>query len=249
MQEPNLLRRNQKILSVLALLATLALIGSLNRSLYAAALLLPLWFLIYRPLSRLEIISFLIAAVFFAIQDYSMGRSGGSHFKQPDILLMPWYELFLWGFYYINMKRFTGEEDNGVVLDRRSIFGFLVTAVVFPLFSWSSRLLLLTTIGSTAILFIMFHDLIDLYFAAYALGLGFAVELFGVSSGLWSYPPQPEFLGIPYWCATMWISAGILGRRFLFPLAGWIDGMLVDVKQVQQAYSARAGHGSQPGET
>ncbi len=226
MQKPNLLWRNQKILSVLALLATLAVIRFVDRSLLAAAVVLPLWFVIYRPLSRVEIITFTISAVFFPIQDYAMGRSGGSSFKQHDVLLMPWYELFLWGFYYINMKRFIGEGDNRALLDKRSLFGFLLTALVFPLFSWSYGLLLLTTTGSTAILFIMFHDLPDIYFAAYALGLGFVVELFGVSSGLWSYP-QPDFLGIPYWCATMWLSAGILGRRFLFPLAGWIDRMLM----------------------
>jgi hypothetical protein len=27
--------------------------------------------------------------VFFLIQDYAMGRSGGSSFKQRDVLLMP----------------------------------------------------------------------------------------------------------------------------------------------------------------
>jgi hypothetical protein len=244
MQKPNLLCRNQKILSVLALLVTLAVLRYVDRSLFAAAVLLPLWFIIYRPWSRVEIVSFTIAAVFMLIQDYAMGRSGGSSFKQQDVLLMPWYEPFLWGFYYINMKRFIGEGDNGAVLDRRSLFGLLVTALVFPLFSWSYGLLLLTTIGSTAILFIMFHDLLDLYFAAYALGLGFVVELFGVSSGLWSYPPQPEFMGIPYWCATMWLSVGILGRRFLFPLAGWIDGMLMHAKPAPEAFNPKTDHGS-----
>jgi hypothetical protein len=244
MQKPNLLCPNQKILSVLALLVTLAVLRSVDRSLFAAAVLLPLWFIIYRPWSRVEIASFTIATVFMLIQDYSMGKSGGSSFKQQDVLLMPWYEPFLWGFYYINMKRFIGEGDNTPVLDKRSLFGLLVTALVFPLFSRSSGLLLLTTIGSTAILFIMFHDLLDLYFAAYALGLGFVVELFGVSSGLWSYPPQPDFMGIPYWCATMWLSAGILGRRFLFPLAGWIDGMLMHAKPAPETSNPGTDHGS-----
>ena len=244
MQKPNLLCRNQKILSVLALLVTLAVLRSVDRSLFAAAVLLPLWFIIYRPWSRVEIVSFTIAAVFFLIQDYAMGRSGGSSFKQRDVLLMPWYEPFLWGFYYINMKRFICEGDKRTVLDKRSLFGLLVTALAFsPLFSWSSGLLLLTSIGSTAILFIMFHDLLDLYIAAYALGLGFVVELFGVSSGLWSYP-QPDFMGIPCWFATMWLSAGILGRRLLFPLAGWIDGMLMHAKAAPEAFNPRKDHGS-----
>ncbi|MGO9017868.1 MAG: hypothetical protein ACLQVJ_05885 [Syntrophobacteraceae bacterium] len=65
-------------MSVLALLVTLAVLRSVDRSLCAAAVLLPLWFIIYRPLSRVEIVSFTIAAVFFPIQDYAMGRSGGS---------------------------------------------------------------------------------------------------------------------------------------------------------------------------
>ncbi|MGC8492424.1 MAG: hypothetical protein ACP5SH_11855 [Syntrophobacteraceae bacterium] len=247
MQEPGCFRCNQKLLSVFVLLATLALIGSLDNSFYAAALLLPLWYMIYRPVSRLETVSFILASLFFVLQDYSMGRSGGSSFKHRDILLMPWYELFLWGFYYLNMKRFTGDNGNSVVLDRRGIFGLLLTAALFPLFSWSPRLLLLATVGSTAILFTLFHDPMDLYCAAYFLGLGFVVEFFGVSHGLWRYPHQPEFLGIPYWCATMWISAGILGRRVLFPLADLLDDYMKHAKHVREAYGHEPTHGYKPG--
>ena len=46
-------------------------------------------------------------------------------------------------------------------------------------------------------------------------------EIFGVSEGLWSYP-APDFLGIPFWSATMWISVGLLGRRFLIPATEWL---------------------------
>jgi uncharacterized membrane protein YoaT (DUF817 family) len=61
----------------------------------------------------------------------------------------------------------------------------------------------------------------DVQHALFALALGFVVELFGVSTGLWSYP-APDFLGIPFWFATMWLSVGLLGYRFLFPAATWL---------------------------
>lgn len=134
---------------------------------------------------------------------------------------MPYYEPFMWGFYYLTITRFIGEPPRAHGLGAKAILGVLLTGVAFSLFAGNSLNLLLSTIISTSILILMFHEKHDLLYALYALVLGFVVEIFGVSTGLWSYP-TPDFLGIPFWFATMWVSVGILGRRFLVPLAEWI---------------------------
>jgi len=123
----------------------------------------------------------------------------------------------LWGFYFISMKRFiSGAREERTLVAKKSVAGVIVTSVMFSVFSVDSRALFAATACSTAFLFFLFHSTIDLYYASSGLMLGFIIELFGVSTGLWWYPAS-DFLGIPFWFATMWISVGLLGRHFLIP--------------------------------
>ncbi len=98
----------------------------------------------------------------------------------------------------------------------------VLTVIAFAAYDQCNVSLLTATLVSTGVLLLLFHEPCDLRYAAYALTLGFFVELFVVSTGVWSYP-EPDFLGMPYWFSTMWISMGILGRRFLFPFSVWLD--------------------------
>jgi len=132
------------------------------------------------------------------------------------------YEPFLWGFYFLSMKRFvSGRASDRPALSGKAVAGLVATSIMFSIAGADSRILLLATGCSTLLLLAMFHTAGDLSYAACALVLGLIVEIFGVSTGLWRYP-SPDFLGIPFWFATMWISVGLLGRRFLIPVAAWI---------------------------
>lgn len=218
--------QNQKIRVVLALICTLALLYILPyHSLALLTLLLLFWSAVFWPWRRAEIISFVIAALFFLFQNYVCLSAGIFEFKFKDVLLMPYYEPFLWGFYFISLKRFAAENPHGTTrsfwLEKESILALAVTSGAFSVFSRNSSSLLIATIFSTLFLFVLFHTKLDFCYAVGGLALGFIVELFGVSTGLWSYP-VPDFLGIPYWFATMWISVGLLGCRFLIPLGEWL---------------------------
>ena len=184
-------------------------------------LLLPLWYLAYRPLAKSEGLMFVIAAVSIVGQNYAVLKRGGFAFAQQDFLLMPWYEPLMWGYYYLFLRRLIGEPGRGVSLGLKAVLGLTVTGLCFSLFSQDKTALLLATSGSTALLLVFFHRRYDLCYATAALALGFVVELFGVWTGLWDYP-DPDVLGIPFWFATMWISVGLLGRRFLIPLSEWL---------------------------
>jgi len=134
---------------------------------------------------------------------------------------MPYYEPFLWGYYFISLKRFLINLAEIRHVGKQALFGLLVTSLAFSLFPNNSRHLTYATIGSTALLFILFHERSDIFYALSALLLGTVIEVFGVFTGLWFYP-ETDFLGLPYWYAAMWISVGLLGRRFMIPLANSI---------------------------
>jgi len=184
--------------------------------------LLVVWWLLFFPLTTTDYLLFPLAAAFFTIQNYVCLKAGLFAFQSHDFLLMPYYEPLLWGFYFISMKRFVfGDAADYAPLDIRSVVGLVVTSIAFSIFSSAPRPLLVATAGSTLLLVTLFHTTSDLACALFALILGFIVELFGVRTGLWSYL-APDFLGIPFWFATMWLSVGLLGRRFAMPAAAWL---------------------------
>lgn len=204
----------------LALGCTLALIFVVQQSLALCVLLPSLWFLLFRPLSSSDILLFIVAGVFITFQNYSVLLTGAFAFTHQDFLLMPYYEPLLWGFYFLNIKRFFSQ-DEVVGLEWKALLGLGCVSLAFGVFSgtaWHSE----AVFAAMAVLLAVFHARLDLAYGAYALGLGFTVELFGVSTGAWSYP-EPDFLGLPFWFAPMWICVGILGRRLLFPLVKVLD--------------------------
>lgn len=215
-------RRHDRVLVVAAIATTLLILSieALPRPLIAAALPV-LWAIVLIPISAADVALFAIAAVFFLVQNYICLKAGLFAFRDKDILLMPYYEPFLWGFYFLTMKRFVSDAEPPRRIDWKVIVGVAVTSVVFSAFGDDSRRLLVATSGSTLLLLALFHTTADLGFAVYSLALGFVIELFGVSTGLWNYP-APDFLGMPFWFATMWISVGLLVRRFAMPAASWI---------------------------
>ena len=211
---------NEKIRVLFALTCTLAVLYFIPHSLLDLIVLLLLWSILFHPWQPGEVFSFAFAAVFFLFQNYVCLKAGMFEFKSKDMLLMPYYEPFLWGFYFTALKRFVSGAGKGLHFEKKSLLGLLLTSLAFSLFS-SSPSLFTATILSTLVLFALFHTRLDIAYAGCALVLGLIVEVFGVFTGLWFYP-APDFLGIPYWFATMWLSVGLLGCRFLIPLGEWL---------------------------
>jgi hypothetical protein len=213
---------SDRLRALLGLVGTLLILHFVPIRPLALVGLLVWWGLLFAPLSAGETVMFVFASVFFLVQDYMTLKAGLFEFRDKDILLMPWFEPTLWGFYYLALKRFiVGRRRDTANLTWQGAAAVVITSLMFSLFSSSSHGLLAATACSTAVLLVMFHTPTDLAFAVGALALGFVVELFGVTTGMWSYP-APDFLGMPYWFATMWISCGLLGRRFLLPASEWL---------------------------
>lgn len=211
-----------KRLTVLALPATLIILYFVTPRLIALPLLLITWYAVFSPWNSSDLVLFFLASTFFLFQDYVSLKQGIFEFRFKDVLGMPYYEPFLWGFYFMSLKRFLQNDLHEIRhVGKRAIIGLLATSMAFSLVPNNSRHLTYAAMGSTALLFILFHERFDIYFALSALLLGTVIEIFGVSTGQWSYP-QPDFGGLPFWYAAMWISVGLLGRRFMIPLANSI---------------------------
>lgn len=215
--------KDEKLRVLLSLPCTLGILYFVPQSILVWIILSVFWWVVFRPWQVDEVFLFAIAALFFLIQNYICLRAKIFEFRVKDVLLMPIYEPFLWGYYFMTLKRFISGRnfDSNQYPEKNSIIGLLVTSMAFSVFSRTPWFFPATMI-STLVLFVMFHTRHDFYFAVCSLLLGFIVELFGVSAGFWSYPVS-DFAGIPFWFATMWISVGLLGFRFLIPLSRWLS--------------------------
>lgn len=215
------------------LLLTLAVVHLVPYRLPLLGILPVAWWAVFRPVESTEYVMFGVASLFFLGQNYVTLAAGLFEFRFKDILLMPWYEPVLWGFYFLAMKRWAGSaSDRVLALDFKSVAAVVLTSSMFSLFSSDSDVLFAATAASTVVLFWMFHTRQDLAYALFALSLGFIIELFGVSTGLWWYP-EPDFLGIPYWFATMWLSVGLLGRRFLLPVSALLARLILSERSAR----------------
>ncbi|MFY3383729.1 hypothetical protein [Paracidovorax sp. MALMAid1276] len=215
------LRRTPERAVIAASLAlTLLQIGFVDAS-WLLAIVLPLqWALVLRPIERREWAMFALVGPFFVAQNYMALRSGAFAFRQQDFLLMPWHEPLLWMGWYLHLVRFVGEPQHSVPLGRAAWLGLLLTVLAFSVFGSDTQALTVASSVSCAVLLAMFHTRADLTYAASAVALGAVVEGVGLATGLWHYPALASgAVPIPFWSLTMWMSVGILGRRFVVPVA------------------------------
>lgn len=211
--------------SAFGLGGTIIILGLVETSILALVLLLLWWYIVFRPLEAVELIMGSIAALFFLVQNFIVLKSGAFVFQHQDILLMPFYEPFLWGFYFLLLKRGLGRHFSGASMSMKAFWGLLATCLAFSLASGKHVPLILLSTSSTLFLFYLFHEKNDMLTAGFALGLGFIVEQFGIQTGLWHYPIS-DLMGMPFWFAPMWLSVGLLGRHLLMPLSRLITGRL-----------------------
>ncbi len=186
-----------------------------------AALLL-LWALSFRRLSRPEIWLYLGVCLFFTAMNAAALRQGIFRFADPDVLGMPVWELFMWGFYVLHVKRVMagaapapGREKLAWVLGlaMAAAFGSIADAQLLTLVSGALLILALAC----------FHTRLDLAYCGYMVLLGAAFEYTGVLSGVWSYPDPPPG-GVPFWFITMWGSVGLFAYRLVMPLVARHEG-------------------------
>jgi hypothetical protein len=194
---------------------TLAILAWLPGNPAKLAALVLVWLLGFGRLGKREAIFYLLVCLFFTGMNALSLRQGIFAFSAPDVLGMPVYELFMWGFYLLHSWRvLDGPAPPG---KRRQAWVLaLLYAAAFGGIASANTLLAVT---ATLLLLglALFHEPMDLAYVAYLVALGAAVEYTGVHSGQWSYPGQPPG-GVPLWFVTLWGGVGLFMRRLIVPL-------------------------------
>jgi hypothetical protein len=201
--------------AVLQVAVTLVVLAWVPGTALKAMLLLGFWALLFAPLARAEIWMCLGVCLFFTGMNASALQQGIFRFAEPDILGMPTYELFMWGFYILNAKRLIA---GAAPTDRRGLAWVLALAysAAFGLIS-DQQVLLIVSGALLLIALFFFHDAMDLAYVGYMVALGAIVEYTGVHAGQWSYPGDVPG-GVPLWFVTMWGGIGLFFRRLVLPL-------------------------------
>lgn len=200
---------------VLQLLATLLILAFVPTNLGKAAACLLVWALTFWPLSRPELALYAGVCVFFTVMNALSLRQGIFAFNHPDVLLMPFYELFMWGFYILHTRRVVGgaapKGREKIVWTLAILYSIAFSAIPDQTVLFAvTALLLVVALG-------FFHERLDLAYVGYMILLGAAFEYTGVLAGEWHYPGNPVG-GVPPWFATLWGGVGLFLRRLVLPI-------------------------------
>jgi hypothetical protein len=211
----------RRTILLIQLACTLAVLIWIPGNISKAAALLVLWNITFFPISTRELVFYGIACAFFTAMNALSLKQGIFAFRNPDLLGMPYYEIFMWGFYLLHtMRMLGGSVPKG---HRRKVW--LITLLFAAAFGGISdqSLLFVVTAGLLILALAFFHEPLDLAYAGYMVILGAAIEYTGVWSGEWYYPGDP-LGGVPPWFITLWGGVGLLLRRLVLPiLAGFED--------------------------
>lgn len=212
------LLRPHRLRLLLQIPATLAILAWVPGNLAKLGALLLLWLLSFGRISRREGVFYLGACLFFTAMNALSLRQGIFAFSQPDVLGMPVYELFMWGFYLLHTWRLLGGAPPVARPAQRVQAWALALAYAAAFGSIADgNTLLLVTLALLLVGIALFHDAMDLGYVAYLIVLGAAIEYTGVHSGQWSYPGDPPG-GVPLWFVTLWGGVGLFLRRLIVPL-------------------------------
>ncbi|MDP2838115.1 MAG: hypothetical protein Q8O53_02460, partial [Candidatus Moranbacteria bacterium] len=207
----------EKLVLWLQLGGTLAIVFFVDQTLLATPLLLFWWGVTFYPFSKRDILLFVVTSFFFTVVDIMVLQQGIFRFTDQDIWGMPYYEIFLWGFYFLHAHRLLG----GSVPQR------FVPGLVFSLLSMGALSLipvvsfaLVVTGGILIGALAYFRTKDDLRYTAYLLIIGVFIEFLGTKTGTWAY----NIDGYVFWWVVTWAVSGLVLYRTILPLCAMLAG-------------------------
>lgn len=151
---------------------------------------------------------FIITSGIFSIANYAALKNNVFVFTKPDLFLMPFNEVLMWGFYCLNAHRLIGVKSALTVQKIKPILYIAIYVLAFsivkdeiPLSVFSFFLL--------GLALMIHHSFRDFMYIAYFLLMGVIVETSGVLNGLWLYP-QASYFAWPLWAPLMWANIGLI---------------------------------------
>jgi hypothetical protein len=210
-------RRRERIGLLLQLAATAAVLGWLPGNIIKLAAMIVVWAIGFRRISGRELLMMVGINLLFSVMDLGALHNGVFRFRHPDLLGLPVYEFFLWGFYTLNALRFVGRMPK----PPRLILS-LALAVLFAIsFATINQPILLFCASSIVLIAALaaLREPVDFAYTGYLIAIGCVIEYVGVWTGQWAYPGSPPG-GVALWFIPMWGGVGLFTGRLLAPLIG-----------------------------
>jgi uncharacterized membrane protein YoaT (DUF817 family) len=204
------------------LLLTAAILAWVPGNAIKLAIMLLVWAIVFRRLTRAELTLMIGTNAIFIPMDIATLHQGAFRFTAPNLLGLPYYEFLMWGFYVLNAIRFLGAKPPQAGSIILAIGLVVLFALPFSLIK-DYRLLFLVSAVLLAINIGFFHERRDIAFVGYMIAVGAVIEYAGVRSGQWTYD-GPTVGGVPLWFATMWGGVGLFIHRLWLPLLRWLNG-------------------------
>lgn len=209
--------RRERLILLFQLAVTAAVLGWLPGNVIKLTAMVVVWAITFRRISSRELMTMVGVNVLFSLMNLGALHSGVFRFRHPDLLGLPIYEFFMWGFYTLHALRFVGRKPESprltfsLVLATLFAVPFLTVAQPIVLFFASSIVLIV----SLAVL----REPVDYTYTAYLIAVGCVIEYVGVWTGQWTYPAAP-LGGVALWFIPMWGGVGLFTGRLLAPLIG-----------------------------
>jgi hypothetical protein len=196
-------------------LGTVATLGWVPGNAAKLVTMVIIWAFGFGRIRAAELAAMGLVNLIFVLMNQAALKQGVFGFDHPDLLGMPAYELLTWGFYTLHAIRFV----NGRPPRGRWIFVVIATGAFAVPFATipDPAFLFFASATLLAVLFVMYHEPMDLAYAGYMALVGQLVEHVGQSTGQWHYPGQP-WGGVPLWLFTLWAGFGLFTRRLILPL-------------------------------
>ena len=188
-------------------LVTMILSTFIQDNVIKTIILLVFWVISFYPLRKLEFYFFIITSFVFTFSNYGALKNLTFDFTAKDVLLMPYNELFMWGFYCLNAHRFIGVN----LTEKIQVKKMLIYSILFAIsFSILHDEILLTSIASIILIIalIFFRSPRAFKYIIYFLFMGVFVESMGLTFNLWHYP-HAKFK-VPLWAPLMWGNIGLI---------------------------------------
>jgi hypothetical protein len=217
--------RDRAVLT-LQLLATAAVLGWVPGNFSKLAAMIVVWAIGFRRMSRAEIAMMAGIDVIFVSADLGALHHQIFHFSHPDLMGMPVYEYFLWGFYVLHTIRWVG----GPYPHFRPFPTVILAAAFAVTFATITNpdLLLSASAAVLVLALLFFHEGDDFLYIGYMIAIGAVIEYVGTGTGQWAYPAA-LYGGVPAWFVTMWGGVGLLTRRLALPLLARVRQAMVVV--------------------
>lgn len=193
------------------LLITILISMSVSSTALKTIALLAFWTVAFWPLELSELIQFIIVNAIFVVSNYGALKNGVFEFAHKDILLMPYNELFMWGFYCLFVQRTLRLKDLSVGRYKPAIIYAVVFSISFSIIK--DEVILAVALASLLLsAAALFKNKQDWFSVALFAGIGILIESTGLWKGLWHYP-HARYFELPLWGPLMWANIGMIVSR------------------------------------